>query len=129
MQGQDGGAGVHLQATIRGVLPHSLAGAGIVVVLYWCTGSMWPGAIAASAFFLGRERRDFEISQGLGERDWYKRWNILTWSPDNRQDLIPVSLLVWLMALVGSPALMWGITGVLIVLWLLIRPLSGREDA
>ena len=112
------------------MLPHALAGAGIVLVLSWLTGSLVPGAITASAFFLGRERRDFEVTHGLGARDWYRRWNILRWSTDNKRDLIPVSMLVWLVALTGSLPLLYSAIGIMAVLWLVLRPLSsGNEGA
>ncbi len=47
------------------------------------------GWIAQSFYFLGRERRDREISAFLNPfTDWYKGWEIWKWTADNRTDLL-----------------------------------------
>ena len=78
---------------IFGFLAQSFA-AGIPPVV-------WVG-LMVGAYFLGRERRDYEIAHNVPAKDWMKGWNFMGWSTDNRNDL----LTSWGGAAVGAVAVL-----------------------
>lgn len=69
-------------------LGHILEGLIVGGIAALATQSPFVGWLAQSYYFLGRERRDHEVKAGLNPvTDWYRGWNVLTWSADGQRDL------------------------------------------
>lgn len=66
---------------------HILFGIFIYIPLFILVGEI-PAFMAVSFFYLGRERRDYEVKEKIHIRFWYKGWNVLKWTT---VDLFPVT--------------------------------------
>jgi hypothetical protein len=70
-----------------GLIIMALIGFPLLAVTSW-THAAWIAWGAQAMYWLGRERRDHEIKDGLNpDTEWWKGWNPLTWSLDGRRDL------------------------------------------
>ncbi|WOE69085.1 hypothetical protein RZR97_08185 [Hydrogenimonas thermophila] len=81
---------------IENAIAHILAGVAFLIVSFFLTKDLLLGAVAATFFFLGRERRDYEIKARIPVRNWYRGWNLFKWDiPDLA--VIPFVWIVYLM--------------------------------
>jgi len=68
---------------LENALQHILIGIAFLVLSFVFTKNLLLGAVATTFFFLGRERRDYEIKEHIPVRHWYMGWNVLKWDlPD-----------------------------------------------
>ena len=81
-------------------LGHILEGAFIYIPLLFIDS--WIAFTAVSFFYLGRERRDYEISKNIPMEKWYADWNIFRWSKDCKMDLFPVTIFYLIITLIGE---------------------------
>ena len=79
---------------------HILFGAFIYFPLFFINDIV--ALTAVSFFYLGRERRDYEIKKGIPVRKWYTGWNVLDWCVS---DLIVIPFYVMI-------ATIWRVYGV-----------------
>ncbi|MEO1927620.1 MAG: hypothetical protein ABGX26_02915 [Nautiliaceae bacterium] len=64
-------------------IEHILIGIAFLAISFLLTKNLFLGVVATTFFFLGRERRDYEIKAHIPVRRWYEGWNILKWDlPD-----------------------------------------------
>ncbi len=81
---------------LENALQHIVAGLVFVLASWLLFGNVLYGAIAATFFFIGRERRDYEIKEHIPVKHWYRGWNVLKWDiPDLA--VIPVVWIVYVM--------------------------------
>lgn len=57
---------------------HILFGSFIYFPLFFTTSPI-AAFLAVAFFYLGRERRDYEIKEKIPIREWYKGWNVFEW--------------------------------------------------
>jgi len=68
---------------LENAIGHILIGIAFLAISFVLTKDLFLGVIATTFFFLGRERRDYEIKAHIPVRSWYKGWNVLKWDlPD-----------------------------------------------
>jgi len=81
---------------LKNATDHILVGIASLCISYFLTSNLLLGAVATTFFFLGRERRDYEIKAHIPVRNWYRGWNIFKWDlPD-----LAVVLFVWCIYLI-----------------------------
>lgn len=62
------------------ILGH-LAFSWFIILPFWFAGFPWHGFAASMFYWLGRERRDYEIKVGIQPHtEWFDGWNPFKWA-------------------------------------------------
>ena len=76
---------------IKNILGHIFISGIIYLLIFITSKNILASYLAAIFFYIGRERRDYEIKENIPIRDYYKGWNIFKW---DLLDLFP-SIIFW----------------------------------
>lgn len=68
---------------LRNGLQHLVVGLLIQAAVTWAAGSPVAGFAANAAFWIGRERRDYEVRRVIPVRQWWRGWEFWRWSPED----------------------------------------------
>ena len=71
---------------IKNILGHIFISGIIYLLIFITSKNILASYLAAIFFYIGRERRDYEIKENIPTKYFYKGWNIFKW---DLYDLIP----------------------------------------
>jgi hypothetical protein len=80
---------------VRNAVQHTVAGLLLQIAVTAVAGPA-AGLAANVAFWIGRERRDYELRAGIPVRQWWRGWEIWRWTPEDLWPPIAAGVAVYL---------------------------------
>ena len=82
---------------IKNIFGHLFISGIIYLFIFLLSKNILASYLSSIFFYIGRERRDYEIKENIPIRDYYKGWNIFKW---DKLDLFPSIIIYGLLTLI-----------------------------